>query len=124
MKYSKLQLPQNYVEINTNEMHSIEGGKCRVVKTKMSIDKRLVSVPLNGLGWWYTGKSTNAIIGKMASVIARVIKMPGLSDKIGYLIGGYGGSFFNIGDHIANGLDRMDGKKDGRITYWKTSTVC
>ncbi len=124
MKNYKLELPNNFMEVKENEMELIEGGKCRVVSTKMSINKNLIAQPLNALSWWYGGKSFNAIVNKVSGVVAGVIGSQALSGNISSVIGAFASGGVNLGTHLANKLDRMDGKADGRITYIKTSTVC
>lgn len=124
MKNYKLELPNNFMEVKENEMELIEGGKCRVVSTKMSINKNLIAKPLDALSWWYGGKSFNAIVNKVAGVVAGIAGSQALTSNIANVLGA-GLSFgVNLGTHLANKLDRMDGKADGRITYIKTSTVC
>lgn len=124
MRKHTLELPNNFVEIRGNEMEFIEGGKCRVVSTKMSINKNLIAQPINALSWWFGGKSYNAIVNKCAGVVAGVIGSNSLAGNIASVLGAGTGSILNLGTHLANKLDRMDGKADGRITYIKTSTVC
>ena len=112
-----LQLPNSFVEIDREEMEYVDGGGWESVCTDMSVDKRLIEYPVNALGWWYTGVGIAKATNKIASIIAGVLGSSKYSENIGNVIGGLTGDWFNVGTHLANYLDGVDGSTDGRLSY-------
>ena len=118
-----LHLPNNYVELGREEIEYLEGGGFEQVCTPMSLDSRLISVPINALGWWFTGVGVAKATAKAAGMIASVLGTAKYADNIANVIGGFTGSWFELGTHLANYLDGLDGSKDGRIAYTNCTTV-
>ncbi|WP_286910337.1 hypothetical protein [Clostridium sp. UBA1652] len=109
-----LQMPKSYVDIDMDEMEYVDGGKILIVER--SIDKRLVSWPINAIGWYFTGGLISAGISKLSGVVAKIVGLN--SGKLSNVIGGFTGSWFEFGTHYANYLDRTDSKpNNGRIEY-------
>ncbi len=116
-----LQLPNNYVEIEREEMEYVDGGGPTAHVIEKSIDKRLISVPVNALGWYFTGGAIGkgiAMLGKQAAkAIGGVLSAGGIAN----VANGFTGDWWNFGDHLANSLDRKDRiPGNGRIDYLDT----
>ena len=116
-----LQLPNSYVEIDRDEMEYVDGGGPTAHLIEKSIDKRLISVPVNAIGWYFTG----GLVGKGMELVGKVASkaMGGVLSAVGIanVASNFTGSWWNFGDHLANYLDSIDRDPgNGRIDYLDT----
>ncbi len=96
MSSLKLQLPNNYVEIEGNEMEYIDGG-VTAHRIKKSYDKRVISYPVNAIGWYFTGGAISAgllkLSTKVSSAIGGVLGAKGIAN----VAAGFTGRWWNFG---------------------------
>ncbi|MFL1470934.1 Blp family class II bacteriocin [Paraclostridium bifermentans] len=121
MKNTKLQLPNNFIEINNDEMEYIDGGRPRPHVIERSISKKVVSAPVNALGWYFTGGAIGKGMAKLGSAASKAIGGTLSAGGLASIASSYTGNWWNFGDHLANYLDKRDRHPgNGRLDYLET----
>ena len=120
MSSMTLKLPNSYVEVERDEMEYVDGG-VRVKNIERSIDKRLISYPVNAIGWYFTGGAIGKGLGVLSAKISQAIAGSLSAEGIGYVVSGFTGNWWNFGDHLADYIDSIDiHPNNGRIDYYDT----